>query len=382
MLGVAIGAIVLDTLLLGLLVPLLPEVRARTGAGEAALGLALAAYAIPLALVSIPFGVLADRIGRRPLLIGGLALTAAGSVLIALSETLGVLVAGRMVQGVGSAGSWIAALALVSDLARPGRKGEAIGFALAANSAGAIAGPALGGVTGDAFGFAAPFLIVTVGAVALAGAATLVAPRDRPQSAARGRALLRTLEIVRSPAALPAGAIAVGGATAIGMVEVVAPLDLDERLGLSAAGIGLIFGLAIAVDALAAPVAGGAGDRTGRRPVAAVGLAVLAASAPLLILLDGTAGAVAGLCIFGAGVSIAFAAAVPWLDDAFGGLDRGMAYGALNLLYSIGYAAGPLIAGAMYEAQGPELPYWTLGAVAALGAAALTLGPRPAASRA
>jgi len=381
-LAVAIGAIVLDTLLLGLIVPLLPELRARTGAGEAALGLALAAYAIPLALVSIPFGVLADRIGRRPLLIGGLALTAAGSVLIALSDSLGLLIAGRVVQGIGSAGSWIAALALVADLARPGRKGEAIGFALAANSAGAIAGPALGGVTGDAFGFAAPFLIVTAGAVALAGAAALVAPRDRPQAAERGRALVRTLEVIRSPAALPAGAIAVGGATAIGMVEVVAPFDLDERLGLSAAAIGLIFGLAIAVDALAAPVAGGAGDRAGRRPVAAAGLAVLAASAPLLILLDGTVGALAGLCIFGAGVSIAFAAAVPWLDDAFGGLDRGMAYGALNLLYSIGYAAGPLIAGAMYQAQGPELPYWTLGAAAALGAAALSIRRRPAPQRA
>jgi len=370
-LAVAIGAIALDTLLLGLIVPLLPEIRSRTGAGEAAVGLALAAYAIPLALVSIPLGILADRIGRRPLLVAGLLLTAAGSLLIAVSDSLWVLIAGRMVQGVGAAGSWIAALALVSDLALPGRRGEAIGFALAANSAGAIGGPALGGVTGDTLGFAAPFVIVAaLGLVLAAGALAVVvgAPPDRVD---RGQALLRMLDVVRRPAVLPATAIAIGGATAIGLVEVVAPLDLDERLGLSATAIGVIFGGAIAVDAAVAPVAGRVGDRAGRLPVAASGLALIAASAPLLVLLDGTIGALAGLCVFGAGVSAAFAAAVPWLDESFGALDRGMAYGALNLLYSIGYAAGPLLAGTMYQASGPELPYWSLGAAAALGAAAL-----------
>ena len=45
--------------------PLFPEIEGRTGAGDAALGLALAAYAIPILFVSIPVGRLADRIGRR-----------------------------------------------------------------------------------------------------------------------------------------------------------------------------------------------------------------------------------------------------------------------------------------------------------------------------
>lgn len=380
-LAVAIGAIIVDTLLLGIVVPLLPTIQTRTGTGEAGVGLALAAYAIPLALVSIPFGALADRIGRRPLLVGGLLLTAAGSVLIAVSESLTALVAGRMVQGVGGAGSWIAALALVSDLSRPGRRGEAIGFALAANSAGAIAGPALGGVAGGTIGFAAPFLIVAVAAVGLTVASLAAVPRDQPDQAARGRTLLRTLAVVRRPAVLPATAIAIGGATALGMVEVVAPLDLDERLGLSAAAIGVIFGGAIAVDAAVAPVAGAASDRAGRPPVAALGLALIAISAVMLVILDGTLGALAGLCVFGGGVSAAFAAAVPWLDESFGALDRGMAYGALNLLYSIGYAAGPLLAGAMYEASGPSLPYWSLGTAAALGVAVLLVAGRRSSSQ-
>lgn len=70
---IAISAIALETALLGLIAPLLPEIEERTGAGDAALGLALAAYAIPILLVSIPVGRLADRIGRRPLLLGACA---------------------------------------------------------------------------------------------------------------------------------------------------------------------------------------------------------------------------------------------------------------------------------------------------------------------
>ncbi len=74
---------------------------------------------------------------------------------------------GRAIQGVGSGASWIAALALVSDLAPPGRRGEAIGFALVATGAGSIAGPALGGVTADLLFFAAPFLIICCVSLAL-----------------------------------------------------------------------------------------------------------------------------------------------------------------------------------------------------------------------
>jgi MFS family permease len=77
--------------------------------------------------------------------------------------------------GVGSA----VALALVSDRARPGRRGEAIGVALGATSAGSIAGPALGGVTADLLSFAAPFLIVGGISVAIAVAATFLLPPER-----------------------------------------------------------------------------------------------------------------------------------------------------------------------------------------------------------
>jgi MFS family permease len=142
---VAVGAVTIDAALLGLIAPLLPRIEARTGAGEAELGLTLAAYAVPIALLSLPLGRAADRFGRKGLLIGGLILVAGGSAMIAFSDSLGALIAARVIQGIGSAASWISALALVSDTAAPERRGESLGFAIGATGVGSIAGPALGG---------------------------------------------------------------------------------------------------------------------------------------------------------------------------------------------------------------------------------------------
>jgi MFS transporter, DHA1 family, solute carrier family 18 (vesicular amine transporter), member 1/2 len=367
---VAIGAIALDTALLGLIAPLLPDLERRTDASEAQLGLALGAYALPILFVSIPLGRLADRIGRRPLLLGGLLLTAVGSVMIAASGSLPPLITGRAIQGVGSAASWIAALALVSDLARPGRTGESLGYALAANSIGAVAGPALGGLTGHAIGFEFPFLLVAGIALALAAAGARVLPAAGPRaSAGPRRPALDLLRIATGRSVLPATLIVVIGATTIGVLEVVAPLDADARLGLSAAAIGALFAMTAGLDAVAAPIAGRASDRAGRVPISLLGLLVLAAAMAMLAGLGGVGGLIVGMAAFGIGSSTLFAAAVPWLDDAYGRFNKGFAFGFLNLIYAAGYTLGPIAAGAGLELVGAPGVYLSATVVVLLVAA-------------
>ena len=97
--AIGVGVVTSDTALLGLIAPLLPEIEQRTGAGDAGLGFALAAYAIPIALLSLPFGRAADAVGRRALLVAGLLFVAVGSVLVAISDSIGALTAARAVRG-------------------------------------------------------------------------------------------------------------------------------------------------------------------------------------------------------------------------------------------------------------------------------------------
>jgi MFS family permease len=318
----------------------------------------------------------ADTVGRRPLLISGLLLTAAGSALIAVSDSLAALMAGRAVQGTGSAASWIAALAVVSDLAPPGKRGESIGIALAATSIGAISGPALGGITADLLGFEAPFLIVCGVSVVVAVAVAAVFPREERRSEAPPPAWQTVVSAMQSRTGAAAIAIALAGPGVLGVVELVAPLDLDARLGLSSSVIGLLFALSIAVDAPLSPLGGRWGDRRGRLGPAVTGAVTTGVSVALLAALASTAGAAVALALFGAGYSLAFAAAVPWLDEAFGELQRGLAYGVLNVVYAAGYAIGPLVAGVLLEVGSADLAYWLTAAACGLGALLLASASR------
>jgi MFS family permease len=375
--SIAVGAVAIDSALLGLIAPLLPDIQARTGAGDAAVGLTLAAYAVPVALFSLPLGRAADRIGRRALLIGGMALVAAGSALIAVSDSLGLLLAARAVQGAGSAASWISALALVSDMAPSGKRGQALGGALAATGVGSIAGPALGGVAADLISFEAPFLIVGGFALGLLVLAAAVLPAERARSGPAAPSLATIARATRSGPGAWAAAIILAGACVLGLVEVVAPLDLDARLGLSSSAIGLLFAGSIAVDALFAPFGGRWGDRRGRRSPAITGLLVTAVAVVLLAVLPGILGSAIGLAVYGGGYSLLFAAAVPWLDEAFEATERGLAYGTLNVLYAGGYAIGPILGGLLLGLSGADLAYAVTAAALAAGAIALSMVVRP-----
>ncbi len=79
-------------------------------------GLAIGAYGLTQALLQIPFGMLSDRIGRKPVIVGGLLLFALGSVVAATSGTIGGIIFGRALQGSGAIAAAI--MALAADLSR------------------------------------------------------------------------------------------------------------------------------------------------------------------------------------------------------------------------------------------------------------------------
>jgi len=120
-------------------------------------GLAVGAYGLTQAGLQVPLGALSDRIGRMPVILLGLAIFAAGSVLAAMSDSIYGIIAGRFIQGAGAISATLTAL--IADATRPEVRTRSmaifgIGFALSFALA-MVAGPLLAAQ----FGFRSLFWI-------------------------------------------------------------------------------------------------------------------------------------------------------------------------------------------------------------------------------
>ena len=120
------------------------------GATPLLVGIAIGAYGLTQALLQIPFGMLSDRIGRKPVIYGGLAIFVLGSVIAALATTIEGVILGRVIQGAGAVSA--AVTALTADLTRDEVRTRAMagigaGIGLAFGLA-LVLGPAIARISG------------------------------------------------------------------------------------------------------------------------------------------------------------------------------------------------------------------------------------------
>ena len=155
----------------------LGDIQRETHAGVTSLQWIVNGYALVFAAMMLPAGALGDRIGQRPMMLGGAAVFVAGSLLCATAGTSGVLIAGRAVMGLGAAASEPATLAMLRHL-YPERRERARATGVWAAVAGlALAlGPVIGAlIVGIAHWHWIFWFNLAFGAVALA-VATITLP--------------------------------------------------------------------------------------------------------------------------------------------------------------------------------------------------------------
>ena len=134
-----------DIMGFGLMIPLLPFYAEHFGASAFTVGLLLSVFALCQLLAGPPLGQLSDRIGRKPLLVISQIGTLAGYILLALSNTLWLIFAARILDGL-TAGNISVAHAYVSDNTQPQQRTKAFGIVGAAFGLGMFVGPSLGGL--------------------------------------------------------------------------------------------------------------------------------------------------------------------------------------------------------------------------------------------
>src|SRR5438093_7894593 len=145
--GIVAGIFVSGTGI-GSLLPILPLYLRERGASYALVGVIVGSALLAQAIGQWPAGILAERVGAKAMMIGGLVVAAAASVTFIIPLPIEWLIALRFVQGLGFAAVIPAELAAVADVVPRAKLGRAYGWVSGAQQAGYIGGPAIGGVLG------------------------------------------------------------------------------------------------------------------------------------------------------------------------------------------------------------------------------------------
>lgn len=235
----------------------LPTVQGDLGGNTAALQWILNGYTVALAAVLLTAGSVADRIGARRVFLGGLAIFAAGSAACAAAPDVAVLIAARVLQGLGAAALLPTSLALIVHRFPDRRaRARALGAWGGIASLGLTAGPVLGGVIAQYTSWRVVF-IVNIPAVLLTWRLVVQSVTETPK---RERVPLDIAGLVLGVVALAglvAGfidldrpellAIGIAGAIALCVVELrsahpmIPPVLFRARAFSAGTGVGLIF---------------------------------------------------------------------------------------------------------------------------------------------
>ena len=330
----------------------LPTLAQSFGASFAQVQWAVLSYLLAMSAALVSAGRLGDLVGRGRLVMGGILLFLAGSVLCALAPSLALLVAARAVQGLGAAVMMALTLALAAEAVPAKRIGSVMGLLTTMAAAGTALGPTLGGLLIDGFGWRGIFLInVPLGALAF-GLAFISLPHERPgQQAAFPATAQPPLSILRDVQRQAGLAMNTLVACVLMGTLVVGPFYLTAGLGLSAAATGLAMSAGPVVAVLAGLPAGRLVDRFGHRALIQAGLVLMIAGACTLALppLGGGVLAYLGpLVVITSGYAMFQAANNTAVMSSAPQHQRGAVGGALTLSRNVGLIAGASLIGAVF----------------------------------
>jgi len=152
-----------------ILLPVLPEIERAFGRGSGISQLTLSLGLVAMAVSTIAYGPASDRFGRKPVLLFGLAIFIAGSLLCFWSPNIEVLIVGRVVQAAGGAAGMVVSRAIVRDVYSREESARIIGYMMSMIILATLFAPLIGAFLTEYFGWRSVFLFTTVaGIVALA----------------------------------------------------------------------------------------------------------------------------------------------------------------------------------------------------------------------
>lgn len=352
-------AVILSITLTGILAnvlvtPVAPDIAKDFGVGATGVGLVLGSATAPGILLAPIIGVLADRYGRRAVVVPCLTVFGIAGGLAAFAPTFPILLALRFLQGCGAAGLINLAVVIIGDHWDGAERARMIGRNAAALTASIAVLPPLGGLLASVGGWRLTFAPYWIGLVTAVAARKVLPPSVRGEGTVSEQ-LRRAAPYVTNPIVLGATAMTfVLFVIIFGLFLTVLPVHLDRNFGVDAAGRGLILAVPAVTSTLMALNLGRLRARWGVRKLLVFGSLCLAAGvgilggAPTLPIL------LAGPFIYGFGEGVL----IPTLQDVVAGVPPASSRGSVVAFFvgvtRLGQTAGPIATGFALERAGAE----------------------------
>lgn len=353
----------------GIIIPVLPFYAEEIGASPLQLGLLMGVYSVMQLLFAPMWGRISDRIGRKPVIMIGIAGLALSFFLMAVSSQLWMLFAARMIGGILSSANMPTVMAYVADITSEEDRGKGMGIIGAAVGLGFIFGPAIGGVFSKE-SLSTPFYIAGASSVltfilVLFMLKESLAPELRQGHLKKGKSILSAFK---------------GPSSILFILQWFVSLSLSgleatfayfgaEKAGLGTTSLGYIFmimGLAGAI--VQGGLVGRLTKKLGEGFVIQLGIVISALGFGLILLIDSFLTAAVFLTVFGIGNGF-IRPSVSSLLTKTSAAGHGSTTGLLSSFDSLGRVIGPPMGGWLFSVS-MGLPYLS-GII--LSAAALLL---------
>ena len=334
--------------------PLLPDIVEDFGRPDGAAGPLVAAASLPGVLAAPVIGLLADRFGRRNVVVPCLAILGLSGILSVLAPGYWVLVGARFAMGFGTAGLINLAVVLIGDHWSGRERVRQVGRNAAVLTAGLAVLPLLSGSLAALGGWRLGLAPSALGLVT-AVAAWVLLDDVRPPHSALGLAdqLRAAAGTLRSPAM--AATVASGFLIFLmifGLFLTTLPVHLEQEFGMQAAARGVLLAVPSITSTLIALNLAGLRARLGLRPLLVAGAAMFGVAVATVGLAAGVAGVVFGLLVYG----MAEGTTVPSLQEVTAARapasQRGVVLAAWVSAVRLGQACGPLLFAAVFSAIG------------------------------
>jgi|SRR6056297_735259 len=356
-----------------------PDILDDLGVGDGSAGVLVAAASLPGIAMAPVIGVLADRYGRRPVLVPCLVVFGLFGVAAAAAPSFPLLLAARFGQGLGSAGLINLANIIIGDHWSGVERAKVYGYNSAVLTISLAVLPGVGGVLTDLGGWRlafAPYPLALVTAVIVAR--TLHdAPRPAEAPTVVGQ-LRRAVAVVAAERRLQASITLAFTAFILvfGLFLTVLPVHLEREFGLSASARGLVLAAPALGATASALLLGRIRRRTGPRWILAASFLLFAVTFPVIGLVGALIVLVGAALVYGIAEGLVLPTLVDVAAEVAPADSRGAVLSAQVGAIRAGQSVGPLLAGVGISAVGTSTTFVIGAGVAAMALSALVLaGP-------